>query len=206
MYTDRSIIRRLSLIAVAGAGAVLLLTSCGGDDSTAGHESMTTSAPAVATASAQPSAQFNDADVEFAQMMIPHHEQAVGMAALADTRASDKAVKTLATKIKAAQEPEIKIMQGWLSAWGKSAHSGGMGHDMPGIMSERDMKDLEAAKGRDFDKRFGEMMIAHHNGAIEMARTEQQQGAAPEAKELAKVIETTQQAEVAQLREIVGSL
>ena len=73
------------------------------------------SAPAAPSASAQPSATFNDADVMFAQMMIPHHEQAVEMADLAATRASDPEVKELATKIKAAQDPEIQTMKGWLT-------------------------------------------------------------------------------------------
>ena len=97
-------------------------------------------------------------------------------------------------------------MQGWLSAWGKPASPGEMGHEMPGIMSQEDMNDLEAAKGANFDKRFAELMLAHHNGAIEMARTEQDQGADPKAKELAKAIESAQQAEVAQLRKIVDRL
>lgn len=163
--------------------AAFFLTACGGN--------------------AQPSAVFNGADVTFATMMIPHHEQAVEMAELAGTRASDAEIKDLARKIKGAQDPEIQTMKGWLSAWGKS---GGMSHDMPGIMSAEDMKKLEAVKGAAFDKQFAQLMIAHHNGAIEMARTEQSQGSNPEAKALARTIETAQQAEVAQLRQILDRL
>ncbi|WP_431922392.1 DUF305 domain-containing protein [Nonomuraea jabiensis] len=194
-------------VAVAASG-LALLTACGGNsDSMAGHEGMTSaSAPAATSASAQPSATFNDADVMFAQMMIPHHEQAVEMADLAATRASDPEVKELAAKIKAAQDPEIQTMKGWLTEWGKPAPEGGMGHDMPGVMSEEDMEKLEAAKGKAFDKLFVQQMIAHHNGAIEMAKTEQTGGSDPRAKELAKTIETTQQAEVAQLRKILDRL
>ncbi|MGN9843650.1 DUF305 domain-containing protein [Nonomuraea sp. H19] len=190
------------------AGALALLTACGGNgDSMAGHEGMgSSSAPAATTSSAQPSAAFNDADVMFAQMMIPHHEQAVEMADLAPTRASDPEVKELATKIKAAQEPEIQTMEDWLTEWGKPAPEDAMGHDMPGVMSEEDMKKLEAAKGKQFDKLFVQHMIAHHNGAIEMARTEQANGSNPQAKELAKTIETTQQAEVGQLQKILDRL
>ncbi|MFE0155847.1 DUF305 domain-containing protein [Nonomuraea sp. NPDC059007] len=200
--------RRFSLGAVAGAGALILLTACGGSgDAMAGHEGMSSSAPATtATASASPSASFNDADVMFAQMMIPHHEQAVEMAELATTRAADPEIKELASEIKAAQDPEIQTMKGWLTAWGKPMPSGGMGHDMPGIMSEADMKQLEGAKGAAFDKKFAELMIAHHNGAIEMARTEQSQGANPEAKALAKAIESAQQSEIAQMRKILDRL
>ncbi|MED7931545.1 DUF305 domain-containing protein [Nonomuraea sp. LP-02] len=198
--------RKMS-VAVA-AGALALVAACGGNgDTTAGHEGMASSgASAAATAGAQPSAAFNDADVMFAQMMIPHHEQAVEMADLAPARAADPEIKELATKIKAAQDPEIQTMKGWLAGWGKPAPEGGMGHDMPGIMSEEDMTKLKAAKGKEFDKLFAQQMIAHHDGAIEMARTEQANGSNPQAKELARTVETTQQAEVEQLRKILDRL
>ncbi|MET8003410.1 DUF305 domain-containing protein [Nonomuraea glycinis] len=195
--------RRMQFI-VAAAG-LALLTACGGDSgSMAAHEGMNNSTPTVTTA--QPSAAFNDADVMFAQMMIPHHEQAVEMADLAPTRASDPEIKDLATEIKAAQDPEIQIMKGWLVEWSEPAPEGGMGHDMPGIMSEQDMKKLGAAKGKEFDKLFAEQMIAHHEGAIEMARTELTNGSNLQAKELAKAIETTQQAEVVKLQKILDRL
>ncbi|TMR93564.1 DUF305 domain-containing protein [Nonomuraea basaltis] len=200
-----SINRKISF--VVAAGALALLTACGGGDggSMAGHEGMSSSAPAATTSSAQPSAAFNGADVMFAQMMIPHHEQAVEMADLASTRASDPEIKELAAKIKAAQDPEIQTMKDWLTDWRQPAE-GGMGHSMPGVMSEEDMKKLEAAKGKNFDKLFAQQMIAHHNGAIGMAQTEQTSGSNPQAKELAKTIETTQQAEVEQLQKILDRL
>ncbi|MBB5084537.1 DUF305 domain-containing protein [Nonomuraea endophytica] len=188
--------RRISLAVASGAGALVLLTACGGSEPPAAAPT-----PAAAT-----SATFNDADVMFAQMMIPHHRQAVEMADLAVGRAADQEIKDLAAKIKAAQDPEIQTMQGWLQEWGKPLPTGGMDHAMPGIMSEDDMKKLAAAKGAAFDRMFAELMIAHHNGAIEMARTEQQQGADPEAKELAKAIETAQQTEVAQMRALLERL
>ncbi|MDP4505417.1 DUF305 domain-containing protein [Nonomuraea turcica] len=202
--------RKLSF--AAAAGALALLTACGSNgDSMAGHEGMSSSsAPAATPASSSPAAAFNDADVTFAQMMIPHHEQAVEMADLAATRASDPEIKELAVKIKAAQDPEIQTMKAWLTGWGKAAPEGdmghGMGHEMPGVMSEEEMKKLEAAKGTEFDKLFAQQMIAHHNGAIEMARTEQTDGSNPEAKELAKTIETAQQAEVEDLQKILDRL
>ncbi|MFI7638878.1 DUF305 domain-containing protein [Nonomuraea sp. NPDC049400] len=208
MFTN---IRKFSAVVVTSGAVLALLSACGGTDSASmgGHDMSTTSS-AVTTASAQPSATFNDADVMFAQMMIPHHQQAVEMADLADTRASDKEIKDLAAKIKAAQDPEIQTMQGWLTAWGKPMPSGdmdhGMGHDMPGMMSEEDMKKLADAKGTAFDRQFAQLMIAHHEGAIEMAHTEQSKGSNPEAKELAKTIEAAQQAEVEQMRKILKRL
>ncbi|MEU7832952.1 DUF305 domain-containing protein [Nonomuraea sp. NPDC049129] len=210
-------IGKFSAVVATSGAALILLTACGGTDSASmdGKDMSTmSSAPAATSASAQATSQaaatFNDADVMFAQMMIPHHQQAVEMAELAETRASDKEVKELAAKIKAAQDPEIQTMKGWLTGWGKPLPSGGMdqgmGHDMPGMMSAADMKKLEDAKGTAFDKGFAELMIAHHNGAIDMARTEQSQGSNPEAKELAKAIENAQQTEVEQMKKILDRL
>jgi uncharacterized protein (DUF305 family) len=199
-------INRKMSVAVA-AGALALVVACGGNgDAMAGHEGMGAGSAPATTSGAQPSATFNDADVMFAQMMIPHHEQAVEMAELAPERAADPEIKELAAKIKAAQDPEIQTMKGWLTGWGKAAPEGGMGHDMPGVMSEEDMTKLKAAKGAQFDKLFAQQMIAHHNGAIEMARTELPSGTNPETKELAKTIEATQQAEVEQLQKILDRL
>ncbi|MFI6496791.1 DUF305 domain-containing protein [Nonomuraea typhae] len=198
-----------SRIALTGVAALAFLTACGSGRSGAGHDmsAMSSTAPSAAPSTpASSAAVFNDADVMFAQMMIPHHRQAVEMADLAETRAADKEIKELAAKIKGAQDPEIQTMEGWLKEWGKPMPTGGMDHSMPGIMSEEDMKKLEAAKGAAFDRMFAELMIAHHNGAIEMARTELEQGSDPRAKALAKAIESAQQAEVAQMRKLLERL
>nr|WP_082534897.1 DUF305 domain-containing protein [Nonomuraea pusilla] len=210
----RAAVLRISSAIAAGAGALVLLTACGGSGTAApAGESTPASAaatsPAAGTDAAQPSASFNDADVMFAQMMIPHHRQAVEMADLAATRAADPEVKKLAATIKAAQDPEIETMRGWLEAWGRPESAGGaghMGHGMPGMMSDADMDLLKKAKGAAFDEKFVQMMIAHHEGAIEMARTERAQGADAGAKKLADAIESAQQAEVEQMRAILDRL
>lgn len=186
------------------AGALALLTACGAStDGMTSHDGMNSSTPT--SAATQQAGTANDADATFAQMMIPHHEQAVEMAELAATRAEDPEVKELAEKIKGAQDPEIQTMKSWLEKWGKST-SGGMNHEMPGIMSADAMKKLEQAKGKAFDKQFATLMIAHHEGAIEMAKTEQAQGADPAAKELATAIVSAQQAEIEQMRAILARL
>lgn len=77
---------------------------------------------------------------------------------------------------------------------------------MPGMMTEEDMVKLQAAKGAQFDRMFAELMIAHHKGAIMMAKTEQTDGADPKAKELARTIETAQQAEIKQMQELLDRL
>ncbi|MEU0569076.1 DUF305 domain-containing protein [Nonomuraea sp. NPDC005983] len=177
----------------AAAGCLTLLAACGGNGAT------------MASAD-RPTAIFNAADVTFAQMMVPHHEQAVEMGDLASTRASSPDVKTIADKINAAQEAEIQTMKDWLSQWGKSAPADSMGHDMPGGMSRQDMDRLQAANGKAFDKRYVQLMIVHHEGAIKMARTEQADGANPAAKKLARKIASSQQAEVAELQKILAHL
>ena len=155
--------------------------------------------------------QFNDADVTFAQSMIPHHQQAVEMATMAQERASSTEVKQFADKIEAAQGREIDTMTGWLEAWGQEASSDSMsgmdhsGSGMSGTMSEADMKSLGAATGAEFDEMFLTMMIEHHTGAIEMAKTEQRDGENRDAIVLAEKIQADQTAEIAQMEELRGS-
>ncbi|WP_438870545.1 DUF305 domain-containing protein [Paractinoplanes brasiliensis] len=204
---------RSALLAGAAVTATLVLSACGGND----HSSTGTGMNHGATTGGSPAASavgtFNDADVTFAQAMIPHHQQAVQMADMADGRVADAEVKELAGKIRAAQQPEIDTMTGWLTAWGKPAPephmsmgSGGEHGSMPGMMTDDDMNKLMDAKGAAFDKHFLTMMISHHEGAIEMARTEVKQGSNPEAKALAQKIITDQQAEIATMRTILERL
>ncbi|MEU2930802.1 DUF305 domain-containing protein [Streptomyces sp. NPDC007251] len=201
--------RRIAAAGVAVAGA-LLLSACGSSDDHSGmsgmdHGSSASSATPSATAKA---GDFNEADVKFAQMMIPHHEQAVEMAKLADGRASDSEIKDIASKIEKAQGPEINTMKGWLQSWGKPTAMGDMpGMDMgDGMMSDKDMTELKSMKGAEFDKMFAQMMIEHHNGAIAMAKDEQNKGQNADAKKLAGAIVTGQSAEVKQLKSILDRL
>ncbi|MFF9344492.1 DUF305 domain-containing protein [Streptomyces sp. NPDC014773] len=211
MRTFRKRTPRTLALAGAATAAALLLAACGNDGSPSGmdHGGTTPSATGLATGSGSgaPSAAgaFNDADVMFAQMMIPHHQQALEMAKLADGRAEDADVKKIVAAVEQAQDPEIQKMKAWLKGWGKP-ESAGMGHSMAGMMSEQDMKDLSVAKGKDFDRTFAELMIAHHEGAVEMARTEQKDGENAEAKALAGEVVRTQAAEIAELRKILDRL
>ncbi|MFF5188010.1 DUF305 domain-containing protein [Streptomyces sp. NPDC000345] len=204
--------RRIAAVSVVAAGT-LLLSACGDDgDDMAGmdHGRSSSSAAATAEAGAAKSGDFNDADVTFAQMMIPHHEQAVEMAELADGRASDSEIKDLAGKIEQAQDPEIKTMKGWLTSWNQPTameSMPGMDHgSMNGMMSDEDMDELKGMKGAEFDKMFAQMMIDHHNGAIAMAKDEQKNGQNADAKKMASDIVTGQSAEVKQLQSILDRL
>lgn len=203
----RTLARRAAL-----TGTILLagvvLSACGSTDSPHNMPGMgnATSAPANSAAAAS-----NDADVAFAQQMIPHHQQAVAMATLADTRAADPEVKKLAGQIKAAQDPEIATMTGWLTAWGKPTAMPSMDHGMdmggaamPGMMSAADMTKLTAAAGKAFDTQFLQTMIAHHQGAITMAKDEITKGGNADAIALAKQIITAQEAEIVTMKAILA--
>ncbi|OLT11610.1 DUF305 domain-containing protein [Actinomadura sp. CNU-125] len=181
---------------------VIGLAACGDDDATTGASGHSGhSAPA----SAAPSATHNAQDVMFAQMMIPHHRQAVEMADLAPTRAGSAKVKDLAVQIKKAQGPEIRTMTGWLKTWGEPESAGQMGHDMDGMMSDEQMTELEGLSGAKFDKAFLEMMIEHHEGAVTMAQQEQASGRFADATAMAGEIVRTQRAEIATMRELLGA-
>ncbi|WP_328349511.1 DUF305 domain-containing protein [Streptomyces sp. NBC_00445] len=206
--------RRMAIISTVAAGG-LLLAACGGDDMEGMDHGSGTSASATTTPTAGDSpapGAFNDADVTFAQMMIPHHEQALVMSKLADGRASDAEIKTLAADIEKAQDPEIQTMKSWLKAWGKPASAEesmpGMDHGSgtSGMMSEEDMQKLEAAKGTEFDRMFAEMMIEHHEGAITMAEDEQKNGRDAAAKKLAADVVKTQSAEVEKFEKILDRI
>ena len=155
------------------AALAMALSACGddGDHTAAGHPTPV-SAPPAAAAPAAPA--HNDADVMFAQMMIPHHEQALEMAKLASTRASDPTVKSLATRVQQAQDPEIETFKAWLTQWKQplqppAAGGHGGGHSDPtGMMSEAEMARLSSLNGRAFDREWLQMMIKHHEGAISM--------------------------------------
>ena len=150
-------------------------------------------------------ADVNNADLMFTTMMIPHHEQAIEMADLIlDEDGIDPRVVTLAETIKAAQGPEIELMESWLDEWGTGmGEMGGMGD---GMMSDGDMRALEDATGDEASQLFLEQMIEHHEGAIDMAQSEVDNGEDPEVTGLAESIIQSQTAEIATMREILATL
>jgi uncharacterized protein (DUF305 family) len=203
--------RRIPALVALAVAAALTLVACGGSNTTSGGSADATSTPSAGSVAAD----FNDADVTFAQTMIPHHEQAVQMAEMAQTHAASAEVKRLAAEIEAAQGPEIDTMRGWLEAWAQPQPStmGGGDHgmsdmdvdDMPGMMSDDDLSELGDAQGDAWDRMFLTMMIAHHEGAIQMARTEQADGRNLDAIALATQIEADQKAEIATMRDMLRS-
>ena len=106
-------------------------------------------------------------EVMFAQMMIPHHEQALEMVALAETKTTDKDILHVAGHIKDAQAPEVSTMKSWLSAAGVDvdAHHS---MEMDGMLSDAELDALEAGEGVEFERLFLSGMIKHHQGALDM--------------------------------------
>ncbi len=160
-------------------------------------------------------ADFNDADITFAVNMIPHHEQAVTMSQLAPGRAADERVIDLAERIEAAQSPEIEQMRGFLDVFGEDEPMGDMDMDademaamdgMTGMLGEEELDALEEETGVDFDLLYLEGMIAHHEGAIEMAEIELGEGEYPEALELAQSIRAAQEDEIDEMRTLLADI
>ena len=187
--TRKNLVRTALAVLTAGVA----LAGCGDPGHDVGSTTGTTSAA---------DATHNDADVTFAQGMIPHHQGAIEMAGLARGRTSNPKVLDLASRIEKAQEPEIKTLTGWLNDWGAPVHTTGTpgtDHDMPG-MGTAEVDLLAQAEDAGFDRMFLEMMIKHHQGAIDMANAELRQGSNADAKRLARQIIDAQQAEITEMQ------
>jgi len=201
--------RSWALAAALALALALTLTACGGDTEPADTPD------AVQTAANGD--EFSDTDVAFATQMIPHHAQALQMVDLTNGRDLDPAVSALAEDVRAAQGPEIEQLVDWLTAWDEpipetardheNADSGGGmdDMDMPGMMSAAELDELAALDGAAFERRWLEMMVEHHRGAIEMAEAEQADGRFGPAVELAGAIAEGQTAEVTEMEGLLGS-
>ena len=228
--------RTMTLTALTLASA-LTLTACGtgAQDENAGAEASATatgSAPAAtpaATDTATPSAtesatssatgsaeevsaEHNDADVMFAQMMIPHHQQAVEMSEMLLAKDDVPAeVAAFAQKVIDAQGPEIERMNAMLTAWGQDPVDTdgmeGMDHGgMSGMMSEEDMTALDQAQGTEAARLYLEQMTAHHKGAVDMAKDEAKDGQNPQAVQLAEQVIADQEAEITEMQQMLDKL
>lgn len=172
--------------------APLAITACSSAAGTTATPAMTpapapsgvrTTAAAIAQARSDSVRRpYTEADVRFMSAMIGHHAQALVMAGWADSRGASASVRTLAERIVAGQQDEIVTMQQWLAdrekpvpearAAGMKMTMNGVEHTMlmPGMLTEAQMKQLEAARGAEFDRLFLTFMIQHHKGAVSMVQ------------------------------------
>jgi uncharacterized protein (DUF305 family) len=205
-----AVVLALSGLLVAG------LAACSSDSSSGSSTTPSVGSSAMMTGSAT--------DVAFAQSMIPHHQQAVEMADLALAPQADASpqVRQLAEQIKAAQDPEIQQMTGWLQGWGAptampgASSAPGMqgmdhsGHDMggmsvSGMMTDEQMQALREASGQEFDDMWLQMMIEHHQGAIAMAEQVKSSAGDAQVAALADQIINSQQQEIATMQESLAT-
>lgn len=199
----------LARTAATAAALSAVLAGCG----SAADGTATEEVPASSETAAPTEAAHNDADTTFAQMMIVHHEGAIEMAELAMTNASTEEVRALGERIAAAQGPEIDTMSGWLEAWEEDqpdeADMTGMGHagmEMDGMDQEAVMAELSGLTGPAVDRRFLELMIDHHRGAITMAEEQRTDGVNPDAIQLAGTIIDAQTAEITEMENLLRSM
>lgn len=194
--------RKTPALAALALGLTLTLSACGNDDA------------GTAASSEVSTTEHNDADVEFASNMLQHHAQALAMVDLTEGRTLDPEVQQLAQDIRDAQTPEIETFTGWLNDWDEevpetmgdmSGSMGNMDHgNMPGMMTADDMAALEDAPDADFQTMWLEMMVKHHEGAVEMAKAEQSNGQYKPAVDLAGNIVESQTAEIDTMKELLG--
>ncbi|MFD7783687.1 DUF305 domain-containing protein [Streptomyces nojiriensis] len=219
---------RFAAVAAAAAGLLLTLAGCQGEGGSDRAEDgrATIVAPGrpgekarhltpEEAAKAKPDDSPNAADHTYVSHMIEHHRQALTMSALAPERAAADGVKRLAERITAAQRPEIGAMEKWLARHPATATPGApapapatpgapaAGHDhgaMPGMATERQLAELTAARGPDFDRLFLKLMTAHHEGAVKMAGEALAGGNNVAVEEMATEVVATQSAEIHRMR------
>ena len=194
--------RRVLAAAVSFSIGAIALAGCAASEPEAGGS------PSSSPTDSANDSSFNDQDVMFAQMMIPHHSQAVDMAEMILAKDDiNPQVAELAEQIRDAQGPEIELMTSWLEGWGQSVEGSGHSvHGMEGMMSEEDMQALEDATGDEAARLFLDQMIAHHMGAISMAETEIESGQNADATALAQKIVDDQRDEIESMSELLSSL
>jgi uncharacterized protein (DUF305 family) len=164
----------------AGGAVALLLLSAAFAACAAAPGSPSTGAAGPASSGPAPAANagrptHTAADVEFIQGMIPHHRQALVMTGLVPSRTTSRTIHLLAERIEVSQTDEIAQMTRWLESHGEAVpaadgHAAHQSHAglMPGMLTEQEMSELAAAQGAAFDRRFLELMIRHHEGALVM--------------------------------------
>ncbi len=212
MHTYNTSRRRIRAATGIGltAAALIAVAGCSPDESSPGGTTAdATSTPGSATTSAPASTAHNEADVEFTSTMIGHHRQAVMMAELVEGRTDNAELIALASTIEKAQDAEIEQMEDRLESWGDPGDDhGDMGHGghsaMPGMLTPDQMAALRDARGGEFDRLWLEGMIRHHEGAIAMADAVLADGVDPATKALAQEVKRTQQAEIDQMKGMLG--
>lgn len=142
--------------------------------------------------------EFNRNDVMFMNMMIVHHDQAIEMAELSESRSGNENILELSGNISEAQTRENQQMTEWMNQLGYSA---GNHHPMAGMASEEEMQQLRNSKDSEFDQLFAELMIEHHRGGIAMAQNFREAGENPELREMQRQMIEAQKKEIEKMQQ-----
>ncbi len=199
--------KKFLTLSTTALAAIIALAGCSTATNGGSMEGMDHGSSAMSTTQTQAiGAGHNAADAMFAQMMMPHHAQAVEMSDIMLAKSGlDAKVTTLAENIKSAQGPEIATMTSWLNAWGEPTTMTG-DHGMAGMMTSADLDKLKAAQGTEAAKLFLTQMTAHHEGALEMAKAEVTDGKNTDAVTLAKSIVSSQETEIKDMKALLATL
>lgn len=198
---------------LAGIAALVLTAGCGTatQDPPGSGASPAPTAPVPGqdrVSPVPPDANYNAADVVFAQEMLLHAKQAVEMAALAKTRAADAKVKQLATNAQQDREPVVTILAKWLADHRQPAPSApitaGQRGGASGIADEQEMTTLAGVEGTPFDRLFLQMLIINNEAATNLLNGEQWSGKAPALISLAHDLAASHQAEQGKARQLLG--
>lgn len=185
-------------------GLAVPIAACGSGDEHAEQ------AAATATTTDEQGPPHNSTDVEFAEGMIPHHQQALALAALVPGRSTNPDVIKIAAGIAAQQEPEVTAMRAMMIQWQvdppATSHHGGSTEsgNQQGMVDDATMAKLKTLKGTQFDTLWLQSMISHHQGAIAMAKVEIAHGQSQDMKVMANNIVITQESEIGDLKQLLG--
>ncbi|MBM7829340.1 uncharacterized protein (DUF305 family) [Agromyces cerinus] len=161
------------------------------------------------------SPKHTEADEQFMLDMMQHHDQAITMTGFVDDRTDDRDIRLLAERMKVSQTDELALITKWLqdrvvplndARAGGHDHDGD-GHSMPGMLTEEQLAELEAADGEEFERLFLEYMIQHHEGAVQMVSELYAAGGGHESEtdQFARHVETDQAVEIARMQQLLAA-
>ncbi|WP_434439115.1 DUF305 domain-containing protein [Lentzea sp. E54] len=188
--------------------AVLALAGCGGEAvvpegrQAHGHGA-SSAAPPVPAASAR----FNDADVQFVQMMVDHLQLGISLSQVAMAKATRQEAKDLAGAIDVTQREELSMLKSWLKLWGKQEGGGADLHAAHGgqpLLDDKVINDTKDKSGSEFDMSFMNLMTGHQGAAVQMALAEKKDGMNPETTAYAERVVTSRQGQISQMLKIIS--
>lgn len=196
-----------TILAVAVAGiAIYAISRSNTVEKQSSNPNSTTESSTAEDTNKYATLKGDDFDETYIAEMLAHHEGAISMSEMVGAGTDRKELLDLAQTIMQTQTQELMKMQEWQAKWGyektmggHSSHSG-MGNEMSGTMMDMG-KELEGLKGSEFDKKFLELMIEHHQQAVDMSKYANTNAGHQEVKDLAKAIINAQNTEIAQMKQ-----